>query len=111
MAGSGELTFVLGVVAWIDAGASPDQFPAHQRDKDDWQPVLRIWPDGRCGLYERTHHAIMREDPFTAIGSGAHYALAAMHLGHGAAEAVRVAAVFDHATGNTVDVLTLAQPQ
>lgn len=45
---------------------------------------------------------IVMPDPFAATGSGAPYAMAAMHLGCEAGEAVRVASEFDTNTGGKV---------
>jgi ATP-dependent protease HslVU (ClpYQ) peptidase subunit len=45
--------------------------------------------------------------PQTAIGTGRDYALAAMHCGSTAAEAVAIAALFDPGTGGGVDTVTL----
>ncbi len=44
---------------------------------------------------------------FFAIGSGRDYAMAAMHLGKSAFEAIAVAAYFDVDTGYSCDVLSL----
>ena len=68
--GSGELSFVLGMVEWVRNGRDPSQLPASQRDKDDWQPTLVIEPSGRALMYERTPHPIRWEREFGAIGSG-----------------------------------------
>jgi ATP-dependent protease HslVU (ClpYQ) peptidase subunit len=105
--GAGDFSFILGMLAWLDEGSNPVTFPAHQRDKDDWQPVLHITTNGTILLYERTPHPIVREDPFTAIGSGKAYALAAMSMGASAEKAVAIAGRFDPATGDTIDVLTI----
>ena len=45
--------------------------------------------------------------PFFAVGSGRDYALAAMHLGKTAAEAVSLAMVFDNGTGGNVVTVEL----
>lgn len=106
-AGSGEFSFILSVIRWLDSGGASESFPAHQRDKDDWQPVLHITTAGKICLYERTPFPVVREDLFTAIGSGKAYALAAMQLGQTAADAVVVASLFDPGTGRGVDALDL----
>lgn len=105
--GAGEFSFILAMVEWVRNGRDPAQFPAHQRDKDDWQPTLVIEPDGRPALYERTPYPIRWERPFGAIGSGKQYALAAMRLGHDARMAVAVASEFCPGCGNGIDALTL----
>jgi len=45
--------------------------------------------------------------PFYAVGSGRDFALAAMHLGKSAEEAVRVAMQFDLKTGMDIDVAVM----
>jgi hypothetical protein len=45
-------------------------------------------------------------EPFVAMGSGRDYALATMHLGHSAHEAVAIASKFDTACGNGVTTAT-----
>jgi hypothetical protein len=47
--------------------------------------------------------------PFIAFGSGRDYAMAAMHLGKTAAEAIEIANLFDVNCGMGVDTLTLDQ--
>jgi len=107
--GSGELSFVLGMVEWVRNGRDPSQFPASQRDKDDWQPTLVIEPSGRALMYERTPHPIRWEREFGAIGSGKQYALAAMRCGKTAAEAVAIASEFCPGCGNGIDALALSE--
>jgi len=105
--GAGELSFILAVVEWVRNGRDAAQFPAHQRDKDDWQPVLVVEPSGQAVVYERTPYPIRWEQRFGAIGSGKQFALAAMHLGRTAAEAVAVASHFCPGCGNGCDTLEL----
>lgn len=105
--GAGDFSFVLAMVEWVKGGRDPSVFPPSQRDKDDWAATLVIEPDGSASLYERTPQPIRWEQPFGAIGSGKEYALAAMHLGKTAAEAVAVANELDPCSGNGVDRLPL----
>ena len=107
VAGSGELSFILAMVEWVRNGRDPSSFPAHQRDKDDWQPVLVIEPGGVVLLYERTPHPIRWERLPCAIGSGRDFALAAMHCGKTAREAVELACALDVFCGNGIDTMTL----
>lgn len=104
--GAGEFAFILAMVEWVRNGRDPAQFPAHQRDEKDWQPTLVIEPSGQPLMYERTPYPIRWERPFGAIGSGKHYAIAALHLGKTAAEAVAVASEFCPGCGNGIDTLT-----
>lgn len=94
------------VLAWFREGRDPAKFPASQRDKDSWAGLLVVWEDGSLWKYERTPYPVKYPPQQFAIGSGRDFALAAMHLGKTAAEAVEVACVFDSGCGNGVDVLT-----
>lgn len=105
--GSGDLAFVAQMVEWVRGGRKPEAYPADQRHKDDWQPCIVIEADGTPAIYERTPHPIRYEDRFCAIGSGRDYAMAAMHLGKTAREAVEVACALDAGCGNGVDELDL----
>lgn len=105
--GSGDMSFVLAMVEWVKAGRDPATFPAAQRDKDDWQPVMVVEPTGQILLYERTPHPIRYEDKVAAIGTGRPYAEAALYLGKSAREAAEVACALNFECGNGVDTLTL----
>lgn len=105
---SGDYQWFGAMINWIDRGRKPEEYPLHQRDKDDWCPVLVIERDGTPSFYERSPFPIRIEDQFVAIGSGRDFAMAALHLGHTAVEAVDVACKLDSACGNGVDVLSLA---
>lgn len=103
--GSGELSFILAVVEWVRGGRLAEKFPADQRNKDDYQPVLVIEADGTPSIYERTPHPIRYEDKCCAMGSGRDFAMAAMHLGKTAREAVEVACALDAGCGNGIDCI------
>ena len=105
--GSGESSFIGAMVEWVKNGRVPADFPKSQADKDDWQPVLVIEADGTPSLYERTQYPIRHEQRCIAIGSGREYAMAAMHLGKTAREAVEVAIELDCGCGNGIDTLEL----
>lgn len=93
------------MLAWFSAGHDPTTFPPSQRDKDDWAGLLVAWRDGNLWKYERTPFPLRFPPQQFAIGSGRDFALAAMHLGLTAEQAVGVACVFDTGCGNGVDVL------
>lgn len=105
--GSGDMAFVLAMVEWVKVGRDSATFPAAQRDKDDWQPVMVVEPGGQILLYERTPHPIRYEDKVAAIGTGRPYAEAALYLGKSARVAVEVACALNYECGNGVDTLTL----
>jgi len=90
------------MIEWVRNGCNPETFPDSQKVKDDWAVVVVA---DACGLrsYERTPYPIVVEDKFWAAGSGRDFALAAMHLGRSAIEAVQVACVFQSDCGNGFD--------
>lgn len=93
------------LLAWFSSGRSPEKFPPSQRDKDSWAGLLVIWPSGEIWKYERTPYPLKFPPQHFAIGSGRDFALAAMHCGKTAAEAVEVACALDSGCGNGVDIL------
>ena len=97
------------MVAWVTAGCDPEKFPVNQKDEKLWASCLVILRDGKIFLYERSPNPCEIEDKFTACGSGRDYAIAAMHLGKSAREAVEIACLFDTGCGNGVDVLDLIE--
>lgn len=107
VAGAGELSFIMQMVDWLESGAVPANFPAAQRDKDDWQPVIVV-RDKTVFRYERTPFPLKQEGKFYAAGSGRDFALATMHLGHDAVKAVEVASALDVNTGMGVDTVRFA---
>lgn len=105
MGGAGDFDFILQMIEWVRGGRDVAAFPAQQRDKEDWQTVLVIERDGTPSIYQRTPYPVRYEDGATAIGSGRDFAMAAMHLGKSAKEAVQVAIDLDSGCGNGIDVL------
>lgn len=78
-------------------------YPAYEEGKDCPSIMIcasnsRIWT-----LIGRAFFEVNRK--FHAVGSGRDFAIAAMHLGKSAAEAVAVAAEFDNNTGNTLAII------
>lgn len=102
---TGDAAFGEQILAWYRAGAEPGDFPASQRDKDDWARLIVIKSGEGIFEYERTPCPLRNEAVRWAWGSGRDFALAAMHLGKSAREAVEVACLFDSGSGNGVDVL------
>lgn len=91
------------ILAWFKDGHDPARFPPSQRDRDGWAGLLIVWRDGWIWKYERTPYPLKFPPQLFAIGSGRDFALAAMHCGKTAAEAVEVACFFDSACGNGID--------
>jgi hypothetical protein len=97
-AGAGVIEQILAVRAWLEeGGAKPDGLVE----------FVGILVDQNGRAY-RLEEKLIR-DPILehhhAVGSGAPFAITAMHLGKSAREAVLIAARFDPRTGGGVDVL------
>lgn len=97
------------MLQWFRDGAIPADFPPAQRDDDRWAGLLVVHPGKNLCKYERTPYPVKFPPQQFAIGSGRDFALAAMHCGKTAEEAVKVACVFDAGCGNGVDVLRLGR--
>lgn len=100
---SGTFSLSEPIFDWLLHGA---ERPEAQGEKNDFCGIIEITPDGRCFKHER-HGCFRIEDPFFAVGTGSDFAIAAMALGHSAAEAVALAARFDTNTGDGIDTLGL----
>jgi hypothetical protein len=111
LAYAGEACFGEEMRAWYMRGANPADFPASNRDKDDWAGLMVIRKDMPIMRYERTPYPMQLEDKQFAIGCGRDFALAAMYLGKTAEEAVAVAIALDSGCGNGVDTLTFGEEQ
>lgn len=104
---SGDADAGEAVLAWFRAGMEPKDFPASQRDKDQWAPFIAVLAGSdEIWRIERTPHPIVFPSQHYAIGSGRDFALAALYCGKSVREAVEVACHFDSGCGNGVDVLT-----
>ena len=76
-------------------------------DSDTDVTVLELRSDG-IWIYESTIIPAKIKNDFWAIGTGANFAIAAMHLGLSPAEAVKLACLYDTSSHEPVDVMTLS---
>jgi hypothetical protein len=86
----------LSLNAVLDAG-----YAAYKKDEDD--PNILIVSSSGVAYRHTSGFFMPVREPFCATGSGRDFALAAMHLGKSAKEAVMVASVFDVYTNGKVD--------
>lgn len=105
---SGDAAQGREMLAWVTAGRQVADFPASQRDENKWATLIVVDEHG-LSVYEQTPYPIPFEDGYFASGSGRDFALAAMHCGKTAAEAVEVACFFQVDCGNGIDVLELIE--
>ena len=73
--------------------------------KDAEFEALVLTKDGRLIHYDETLTRSILRDPFFAVGSGAHAALAALHLGCDPVRAIEVACLVDPFSGPPVQVI------
>lgn len=99
MVASGRLDEFQQFLRWYEAGQERDDFP-----KLTDMEVFVVHGDGRVILWDHNGAEMDVTGKLSAIGSGGDYALGAMHMGANAAEAVRVAAVYDIYTSGEVEV-------
>lgn len=90
---SGVYTDALRVREWIEAGGAEDSKPALTPSEDSG-PCILI-QHGKALVLEWSLFPIAIVEPFFAIGSGRDYAMAAMHCGRTAREAVEIACEYD----------------
>jgi hypothetical protein len=81
--------------AVLDAG-----YAAYKKDEDD--PIILLVSSGGVAYKHTSGFFVPVREPFCAAGSGRDFALAAMHLGKSAKEAVMIASVFDVYTNDKV---------
>ena len=106
---SGNTAGMVEAFRWIEMGCPYDKYSDILKDKDDG-PIIMVIDAGRIIMYGNSPLPTEYEDKIFAIGSGRDYALAAMHLGKTAKEAVEVACVFENGCGNGVDTLEVDTP-
>lgn len=99
---SGGLSRCKEILEWYTGERKPTDFP---KGADDDYSELFVVRDGKVFLYGDKNPIEPEESKF-AVGSGAAYALAAMHCGLDAEGAIEVASKFDPGTGLGVDALT-----
>jgi hypothetical protein len=76
-------------------------------DSDTDVTVLELRSDG-IWIYESTIIPAKIKNDFWAIGTGANFAIAAMHLGLTPAEAVKLACLYDTSSHEPIDVMYLS---
>lgn len=108
LGGSGNSDALVALRGWYCNGAIRSEYPDNRVGDDKCKAcLLVITPEAKVMLYLTGPDPVEIEDRMFATGSGADFALAAMHLGHDAKKAVEVACVLDTGCGNGIDTLTL----
>lgn len=102
---SGDEGIAMQVVEWVRRGAREGDRP--KLEKDSFTGIL-VTNDAAFRL-DSTLYLLKLMTPFHAVGMGRDYAMAAMHLGNSAREAVELAAVYDIYTGGEIIEVTFEQ--
>ena len=97
--GAGDWDKLLSAFQALEAGKT-------ELDDDCDVEIIELRHDG-IWVYEGTMIPAKIKNDFYAIGTGAGYAIAAMHLGKSPKEAVEIAALYDPGTGGPIDCLVL----
>lgn len=104
---TGASAHCYAMLEWFKGDRDPAKWP-RQPDDDNCGDIIQFT---RAGVFSWIGHGLPTpvplEDKFMAFGCGRDFAIAAMHLGKSAREAVEIACVYDTSCGNGVDVLTL----
>lgn len=95
---SGDEGVAMRLVQWVQRGALEADTPKFEKDS---VTAIMIMKDGAFRI-DSTCHPLKLMTPFHAVGMGRDYAMAAMHLGKSAREAVELAAVYDIYTGGDI---------
>jgi ATP-dependent protease HslVU (ClpYQ) peptidase subunit len=107
LAGASGITWrCKALLDWLEAGGERKDYP----DPDGKECTMIVLDrQRRIWLYDGPT-AFQIDAQFHAIGSGQDCALVAMHLGQGAADAVRVTSLFNVDCGLGVDTLEIDAP-
>jgi hypothetical protein len=95
---TGNLDVCAALVAWYKGG-NVESFPPMNEDNKSYLVVAR---KGEVEYYGETPYPVKINDRFFALGSGADFAISAMHCGKSAVEAVEIACLYDIHCGGKV---------
>jgi len=103
---AGDYTAAQQFLQWVKNGGHEDEYPNLSKFILD---VMAVHADGKIHLFEGhySHLPIASTSNYSAIGSGADFALGAMHAGASAVEAVRAATAHDKNSRGPIRTLKL----
>lgn len=102
---SGDTSATMEAFNWVEKGRIPSEYPKIQQSKEEFCCLIVIL-DNKILMYEMSPYPVLYEDKQFAIGSGRDLAIAAMHCGRSAIEAVEIASIYEASCGNGVDWIT-----
>ena len=106
---AGDFDAAMLMMEWFLHGAQRDDFPSELQKTEGNSCVLLVIVAGEVPeirRYDIVHIPTIIKGKFYSVGSGSASALAAMHCGKNAIEAVQIAHMFDCRTGDQVETLT-----
>lgn len=101
---AGSLVDGLEVRHWYLTSADPEKFPATCRQADNFARLIVVSSEG-VFCFEGSPIPIKFEGRHAAFGSGSDFAMAAMHMGRTAEQAVEVACALSYECGDGIDLL------
>ena len=105
---SGNSGSAVALRGWLASSADPEKFPSFllsNRAQNDFCDAMVIKEDGFIDMYEHWPYPVSFTPQKMAMGSGRDYALAAMHCGKTAVDAVEIACHFDTTCGPPIKQL------
>lgn len=105
---AGDGDGAMALLAWLNTARNPTEYPEDQKTND--VSAFVVQPGRKTVSYGKSAYPQHIEDPVYAMGHGRDFALAALHCGKSAREAVDLACKLDVYCGNGIDTLTLEQP-
>lgn len=103
-AGAGHIKSIEMTRIWMDTGIMPD-YTRILEDINTYDFSCFIWNTEGVRLIGTELTPLLLRDKYMAIGSGAHYALAAMDAGAPIEQAVRIACERDSNSSAPIDVV------
>jgi hypothetical protein len=100
ISGAGNWDDVVEVARWLDAKAVEANKPTLTQGSTS---VIYLDSTGLYWMTDPFLRKVKVEEPYYAIGSGAHFALGALAMGATAHEAVEIAMQFDSQSGHGID--------
>ncbi|MGZ3309100.1 MAG: hypothetical protein ACXU8R_11330 [Xanthobacteraceae bacterium] len=105
--GAGDSDVISALREWYHQGCNPDTYPTNRGEGGCYATLMVVTRAREVRLFLSGPIPIQMDNQTFAIGSGADFALAAMHLGYSAKKAVEVACALNAGCGNGIDTLRL----
>lgn len=105
LAVTGDMGMCFAMMEWWVNGGSIDNFPKKHLSDHDHARLLVFRPNKPILSFVSSPYPVKLTDKFYAAGSGRDFAIAAMHCGKSAKEAVEIACLYDLYSGGEVDAL------